>query len=114
MQKFPRRWTTKEKIDFLQRKIIINSILYYELNTSRMTDKQYDETCKQLLEFQKDYDGESQYGYTFYDFDGTTGFDIYGRLKEQDRKYLFNIASHLAPTSGIIQTVKKKKKGSLF
>lgn len=112
MQVFPRRWTIKEKIDFLQRKIIINSILYYEFDNPKLSDKQYDETCKQLVELQKDYDGESQYGYAFYDFDGTTGFDLYDRLNDGDKEYLTNIAKHLAGAKKKEQP--KKKKGSLF
>ena len=47
MQKFPRRWDKITCINFLQRKIIINAILYYELNTSPLSDKEYDELSRQ-------------------------------------------------------------------
>lgn len=112
-QRFPRRWDKKTCIDFLQRKIIINCILYYELNDNRLSDKDYDELSKQLVQLQSEYDNiyETQYGYVMYDFDGTTGFDLYSRLNSKDRDYLLNIAQHISERKTI---VKAKKKGGLF
>lgn len=116
MQKFPRRWDKITCINFLQRKIIINAILYYELNTSPLSDKEYDELSRQLVGLQKDIDiQQTQYGYVMYDFDGTTGFDLYSRLNEHDKKYLMSIArmatNYITPK---ISTLKKKRKGGLF
>lgn len=115
-QRFPRRWDKKTCIDFLQRKIIINAILYYELNDNKLSDKQYDELSKQLVRMQAELSPEhlmeTQYGYVMYDFDGTTGFDLYHRLNEKDRTYLYNIACHLS--TGIKVAKVKKKKGALF
>ena len=115
MQKFPRRWNKITCINFLQRKIILNAIAYYELNTSRLTDKQYDELSRQLVDMQKDVDiQKTQYGYVMHDFDGTTGFDLYGRLNEQDKKYLMNIACHTLCIGTTVKKTKIKKKGGLF
>lgn len=113
-QRFPRRWDKKTCIDFLQRKIIINAILYYELDSSRLSDKQYDELSRQLVRLQSEYPNlqDTQYGYIMYDFDGTTGFDLYSRLNEHDKDYLYNIASRLAEGNKPIKVTKKK--GSLF
>lgn len=116
MQKFPRRWDKITCINFLQRKIIINAILYYELNTSSLSDKEYDELSQQLVELQKNIDiQQTQYGYVMYDFDGTTGFDLYSRLNEHDKKYLMSIArmatNYITPKTS---TLKKKRKGGLF
>ena len=93
-QKFPDDWDLNTKIDFLQRKIILNSIIYYEFDTNLITDQKYDALCKQLVRLSKDYNDiyNTQYGYAMYDFDGSTGFDIYGRLNSYDREYLTNIA----------------------
>lgn len=112
MQVFPRRWKLKTKIEYLQRKIILNSIAYYELNTNKLTDKQYDELSRQLVAMQAEYPNiiDTQYGYAFYDFDGSTGFDLYHRLNEHDKEYLYNIACHVCGNNNI----KKKKKGGLF
>ena len=114
MQKFPRRWDKITCINFLQRKIILNAIAYYELNTNKLSDKQYDELSRQLVDLQKDVDiQQTQYGYVMHDFDGTTGFDLYGRLNEKDKKYLMHIAQHaLGLECAIIKP--KIKKGGLF
>lgn len=86
----------KDRIELLQRKIILNSIAYYKYNKSPMSDKAYDEMCKKLVDMQKKYPNikDTMYGYVFYDFDGTTGFDLFDRLTSKDKEYLNNIAGH--------------------
>ena len=91
-------WSNKLKIDSLQRWILVHSILYYELNTGIVSDKQFDANAYQLVKLQKDNpeDSErSQYWYVFYDFDGSTGFHLYYRLNDSDKEYLKHIASHV-------------------
>lgn len=113
MQRFPRGWDKITCINYLQRKIILNSIAYYELNTSKLTDREYDKLSKQLVVLQKDIDiQQTQYGYVMYDFDGTTGFDLYHRLNLSDKKYLMNIALNIF--GGNNKPVTRKKKGGLF
>ena len=75
---------------------MIHSWIYYYGNDSLVTDKKFDSTAKQLVELQKDIDdiGNTQYGYVFQDFDGTTGFDLYERLNDEDRKYIYQLANH--------------------
>lgn len=122
MQKFPRRWDKITRINFLQRKIILNCIAYYELNTNRLSDKEYDNLSMQLVDLQRDIDvlNDTQYGYCMYDFDGNTGFDLYDRLTEHDKQYLTQVAQvGLAMTAESLSIVdksliKKKKKGGLF
>lgn len=97
MYKFPAYWTEKLKVDFLQRVILIHSYLYYELNSSIWSDKKYDEIAKQLTELQKvnSYDwvrDKTKYGYVFYDFDGTTGFDLWERMNIRDKERISSIA----------------------
>lgn len=92
---FPDDWTNVDKMNYLQRKIILNSMAYYMYNVSPLSDRAYDEMSKQLVEMQKVYWDEvylTQYGYAFHDFDGTTGFDLYGRLLDRDKEYLEKIA----------------------
>lgn len=85
------------RIGFLQRVIIIHSILYYELDNPMLTDKQFDGIAKQLVsEMQKITDERfkrTQYYYCMYDFDGTTGFDLYSRLNAEDRYRIMSIIS---------------------
>ena len=96
MQRFPRRLDKITCINFLQRKIILNAIAYYELDSPRLSDREYDELSYQLVELQKDIDiQKTQYGYAMYDFDGTTVFDLYDRLNEKDKRYLMQLARYI-------------------
>lgn len=89
-------WSIKTIMSYLQRRIIVYSIMYYELSESCITDKDFDELSYQLVELMKATPKEickkSQYWYAMYDFDGSTGFDIPDRLTDSDRDYLTKIA----------------------
>lgn len=88
-------WSDVLKASYLQRQIIVHSILYYELSESVIQDFQFDSICKQLLMFQKklgnDYEKTDYYKY-FYDFKGETGYYLYDRLNKYDKNYLTKIA----------------------
>lgn len=89
-----RYWDIKTKIEYLQRRILIYSIAYYELNDNIVSDKYYDEISKQLIVLQNENKSvvkETMYGYVFYDFDGSTGFDLYHRLNAKDKEYLMHL-----------------------
>lgn len=93
MQKFPNDWDLKTKIEFLQRKVILNSIAYYIFDTNFISDKEYDELSKQLASMHSEYGdiSDTQYGYAFCEFDSGTGFDLYYLLNEYDKGYLTNM-----------------------
>lgn len=115
MNKFPRRWSLKDKVEFLQRKIIINSILYYYRDTNFISDNQFDEISTYLVNLQSQINIENtMYGYIFYDFDGTTGFHLYDRLTEEDKNYLDIIVNHILVLSKKSHKIKTSKKGALF
>ena len=100
MYKFPVYWTDKLKVDFLQRVILIHSYLYYEVDNSVWTDRKYDEVAKQLTNIQNKHTKSwikrtTQYGYLFYDFDGTTGFLLWGRLKKKDKEQIAGISENI-------------------
>jgi hypothetical protein len=85
-----------EKIQLLQRSILVNSFAYYELNENILTDFQYDNNAKQLVELMKKYPEEStrsRYHKYFYDYcptdddvHYTSGFDLLERVRKQDRR----------------------------
>ena len=92
-------WSIKTIMSYIQRRIIVYSIMYYELSESCITDKDFDELSHQLVELMKSTPKEickkTQYWYAMYDFDGSTGLDIPDRLTDSDRDYLTGIAQQV-------------------
>lgn len=90
-------WDDYVKISYLQRRVIVYSIMYYELDASCISDQQYDNISRQLVQLQHSVDMDefkkSTYHYAMYDFDGSTGFHIPSRLTTEDREYLTGIAT---------------------
>ena len=88
--KFPNPYlSTEDKLSILQRFIIVHSVLYYEKDASKISDKDFDKACKTYLNNINKVDIEdTDYGYMFEDFDGNTGFDLYSRLKKKDKVYI--------------------------
>ena len=109
--KFTSETTNKEKIELLQRWIIVHSILYYEMDFNLVEDSVFDNNCRILLKAMNKYPksfNESYYYKTFKTFDGNTGFDLPDRLKrfdEQHYQYLLKIAINLKG-----QNTKNEKK----
>lgn len=89
-------WSIKTIMSYIQRRIIVYSIMYYELSESCISDKDFDELSYQLVELMKstpkEICKETDYWYCMYDFDGSTGFDLPDRLTDSDRDYLTKIA----------------------
>lgn len=89
-------WSNKTKANYLQRRIIVYSIMYYRLNESCVSDAKYEAIVKQFIELKSMMDPDefkkTTYHYVMYDFDGSTGFDLYYRLNSYDRQYLTGIA----------------------
>jgi len=92
-------WSDITKISYLQRRIIVYSLMYYEMSESCVSDRDYDILSYKLVELQNIINEEdfkkTQYYYAMYDYDGSTGFDIPSRLNANDTEYLTNIASHI-------------------
>lgn len=91
-------WDYLSIVDYIQRFIIIHSIIYYELNENVISDKDFDNVSKLLLKLREENEEvykKSQYYYVFNDFDGTTGFYIYDTLNAKDKEYLTKLANHV-------------------
>ena len=89
-------WSDRLKVSWLQRRVIVHSIIYYFLNSSVIDDFTYDALSRQLVRMQsklrKEDFKKTDYYYCMHDFDGTTGFDLYDRLNQEDQSRLYTIA----------------------
>lgn len=93
--KFHKPYTIVEKIQLLQRWILVQSFAYYELNENIASDFSYDANAMQLAELMQDWPKESKrsryYDY-FYDYcqdddiHYTSGFDLLERVKKTDNE----------------------------
>ena len=92
-------WSDSTKISYLQRRIIVYSLMYYDMNESCISDFEYDSITRQLIQMQNEADPKelrkSTYYYVMRDFTGGTGFNIRSRLTRYDREYLTDIAEHV-------------------
>lgn len=91
--------TTQERIDFLQRYIIVHSYIYYELDRNIISDKQYDAKAKELVKLKNDYPElwkTSMYYKQFRDdYNGATGFTLYYDLDEYQKQVIRGIALNI-------------------
>lgn len=94
--KFHTPFSVVEKIQLLQRWILVQSFAYYELNENIASDFKYDANAGQLERLIKDHSEEakrSRYYEYFYDFfdenEGThmtSGFDLLERVRKNDQE----------------------------
>lgn len=91
-------WSNKTKMEYLQRRIIVYSILYYNKGISLVSDSVFDGISRQLVrmseKYPEDYE-KTKYHYVMYDFDGSTGFYLFPRLNKYDSIHLVSIAEML-------------------
>ena len=80
-------WSNISKISYLQRRVIVYSLMYYEHNESCVSDFRYDAIVHQLVRMQNESSEKelkkTTYYYAFYDFDGSTGYYLASRLKKK-------------------------------
>lgn len=92
-------WDLSTKISYLQRRIIVYSIMYYERDESCVSDAQYDGISRQLVRLMAEASPEelkrTRYYYAMYDFDGSTGFDVPHRLTPEDYDHCLRIAMYV-------------------
>jgi hypothetical protein len=94
--KFHKPFNAVEKIQLLQRWILVQSFAYYELNENVATDFQYDMNARQLSELKKEHPEEfkrSRYYDYFHDYCSaddnvhyTSGFDLLDRVRKADKE----------------------------
>lgn len=91
---FANRFTVEDKINALERWILVQSYIYYELNDNVVADEIYNVDTQQLLELRERYPDtfeSSRYYPYFYDFESGTGFNLIDRVKKQDSNLYLRI-----------------------
>ena len=91
--KFQQPFNIVEKIQLLQRWILVQSFAYYELNDNIASDFKYDANARQLEDMARSYPEEFErsryydYFYDFFDTDehATSGFDLLERVRKKDK-----------------------------
>lgn len=81
---FSRPFTDKEKIELLQRSILVNAYAYYEMDQNILSDRQYDMNALQLEALKNEYPDifkKSRYYKYFADFESGTGFDLVSKVQ---------------------------------
>ena len=91
MQQFPSYWTLNDKVDFLQRKILLNSVAEKQLDIHLLGDEFKNDILYQLIDLQKEDTTKTLYGYVFENFTIDDYPDLYSRLNEQDKKQFDSI-----------------------
>lgn len=93
MQPFPQHWTINDKVDFLQKKILLNSVAERQLGINFLDDQFRDGIINQLVDLQVEYKDiiNTTYSYAFKDFDASVYDDLYSRLNENDKEQIDKI-----------------------
>lgn len=91
--KMEKPFSTVEKIQLLQRWILVQSFAYYELNENIASDFKYDANARQLETLVKEHPKEAKrsryydYFFDFFNDDGahmTSGFDLLERVRNDN------------------------------
>ena len=103
-----------EKIQQRRLQILVHSCIYYELNGSAVSDKQWDTWAKELVSLQRQFHHIAEqviWHSDFVDFDGTTGFNL--PIKDEwVMKKAMQMGNVVVKKK--VKPVKKAKKGRLF
>lgn len=98
---FPDNWTVVDKLNYLQRMVLLHSIIYYDMNENVISDEYYNKLtrilAKKVLQYrERPLFRKTMYWYVFEDYtNGSTGFDLTHKLKKKDREYLEILATHV-------------------
>lgn len=97
-------WETNTKLSYLQRKILVYSYFYYQLNKSIITDAQFDSLSYQYIrmvnELNKNDIIKTRYYYVFKDFEGFTSYDLFFKLNEKDSQQIRQLANVISNYNG--------------
>lgn len=105
--------TVLDKIELLERWLLIQSLLYYDYDDPLVEDYVYDNNMKQLyslIQKNRELHKKSRYYCAFYDFEGSTGYYLFSRLGSELQHKFKDEASMLHNTLGSGKGGKTKHK----
>ena len=93
MQQFPSYFSLKDKVDYLQRKILINSVADRQLGLDFLYPTFKKEMLQQLVDLRQICPESNQfrYGYVFKDFTIEDYPDLYLKLNDYDKEQIDKI-----------------------
>ena len=100
-------FTDLQKIQLLQRSILVTSYVYYELNDNIQSDRTYEMNTQQLLALKKSNPEawkKSRYYKYFDNFESGTGFDLTSRIRKNK-----NLYNKVARDAGLALKLKKER-----
>lgn len=80
--------TELEYVIWLRGFVLYHSFLYYQANTSIISDQDFDKKAYELVAKQEPYKNKGRWHKVFNDFDGTTGHHLYDRLTSRQKAYV--------------------------
>ena len=108
---FPSNFSTVDKLESLSKWIIVHSMIYYNFDSSIVSDYAYDRNVKQFMSLDKTDHKLSKYYYVMYDFTGHTGYHLSSRLNQSHYKEIYDICSQLLYKSRKKIDTKNKMEG---
>ena len=119
--KYHKPFTFSERIQLLERSILVNSFAYYILDDNILSDFQYDDNAKELAELKKEHPEDfkrSRYYEYFKDYCNdedmvcTSGFDLLEKVRKAD----YDLYSRLHEDASMALSLKynMKEKGDVY
>lgn len=94
-------WNSKDKIELLQKWLLVHSAIYYDLNDNIVTDSIYDSNSNQLkalMLLNKTDSNKSKWAKAFKGYEHistTSGFDLLKRLNKNQRYEIIELGRYL-------------------
>lgn len=89
----------QERIDFLQRYIIVHSYIYYECDDNFISDAMYDKKAKELVKLKQEnpdiWKSSEYYSQFGDDYNGSTGFTLFHTLDERQQTIIRTIVNSM-------------------
>lgn len=94
--------TLQERINFLQRYMIVHAVIYYELDNNIVDDRVYDAKAKELVRLKNEnpelWKSSEYYKQFGNDYNGSTGFTLYHDLDEHQKTIILSIINSIYRT----------------